>query len=50
VPEKVAEDLEVQRVERAVLRVDVCAQRGQVVQCWQLGGCDVDGENDAVGL
>jgi hypothetical protein len=50
VPEKVAEDLEVQCVERAVLCIDVCAQHGQVVRRWQLGGCDVDRENDAVDL
>jgi hypothetical protein len=50
VPEKVAVDLEVQCAERAVLYIDVCAQHGQVVQRWQLGVCDVDGEKDAADL
>jgi hypothetical protein len=32
VSEKVAEDVEVERIERSVLGVDVCAQRGRLVQ------------------
>ena len=50
VPEKVAEDLEVQRVERAVLHVDICTQRGRAIQHLQLGERDINGEKDVVDL
>jgi len=50
VPEKVAEDGEVEPVERAVLRIDVRAQRGPAVQRRQLGECVADGQEDAVDL
>jgi hypothetical protein len=47
---KVAEDVEIERVERAVLGVDVCAQRGRLVQRWELGERIADGQEDAVDL
>jgi hypothetical protein len=50
VPEKVTEDLEVERVERAVFRVDVCAQRGRLVQRRQLGERVADGQEDTIDL
>ena len=50
VPEKVAEDGEVERVERAVLGVDVRAQRGRVVQRRQLGERVANRQQDAVDL
>lgn len=50
VSEKVAENVEVERVERAILGVDVCAQRGRLVQRRQLGEGIADGQEDAVDL
>ena len=50
VPEKVAEDLEVQHIERAILRVDIYTQRGRAIQHLQLGKRDINGEKDAVDL
>ena len=49
-PEKVAKDVEVERVERPVLGVDVCAQRGRVVQRRQLRERIADRQEDAVDL
>ena len=50
VSEKVAEDGDVEPIEGAILRVDVCAQRGRGVQRRQLGECVADGQEDAVDL
>jgi hypothetical protein len=50
VSEKVAEDVEVERVERAVLGVDVSAQRGRAVQRRQLRERVADRQEDAVDL
>ena len=50
VSEKVAEDVDVEPVEGAILRIDVRAQRGRGVQRRQLGECVADGQEDAVDL
>jgi hypothetical protein len=48
--EKVAEDVEVKRVKRAVLRIYICAQRRRSVQRRELYKGIADREEDAINL